>query len=215
ATASDEGTYTYNTPQGCAINLNVNVKSFDCNSLGLQTSYSVNNGTFVNEDTNSVFISLNEGDDLILNLNRGEIPFSISGYKTRPLSEEDFVINKAKTSDIGSYNLTTKEGCNKLLVINVQKIAITSNPKIEDIILYPNPTTDGKIKFIVKDFINETINIRFYDIYGKLVSTNLIPLNHGEEEELNIGHFNVGTYIVEIVRVEKAESIYKKIIKKN
>uniref|UniRef100_UPI00260B8283 T9SS type A sorting domain-containing protein n=1 Tax=uncultured Maribacter sp. TaxID=431308 RepID=UPI00260B8283 len=212
ATATDDGTYTYTTTQGCTISLEINVAPFDCNSLGLQTSYSVNNGAFVSEEE-TVFLSITVGDDLRVKLNLDNIPFSVSGHKTKKLNEENFIITDAQISDIGSYHLTTKEGCNKLLVLNVQKLTTTSNAKLEDIIVYPNPVPNGKVKFVLKDFLNETINVNFYDIYGKLVNSYLIPSNHEDEEELNISILSTGTYIVEIVRINKGESIYKKVIK--
>uniref|UniRef100_UPI0026148D18 galactose oxidase-like domain-containing protein n=1 Tax=uncultured Maribacter sp. TaxID=431308 RepID=UPI0026148D18 len=59
-TTSDTGTYIFTTSTGCIYNLLINVAPFDCNSLGLQTSYSVNNGAFVNGSSN---VTITEGDD--------------------------------------------------------------------------------------------------------------------------------------------------------
>uniref|UniRef100_UPI00261650A1 galactose oxidase-like domain-containing protein n=1 Tax=uncultured Maribacter sp. TaxID=431308 RepID=UPI00261650A1 len=122
-TTLDDGTYTFTTDTGCIYNLLVNITPFDCNSLGLQTSYSVNNGAFVNGSSS---VTITEGDDITLALIPNGTSFSISGPNSKPSNTNNLVITNATASDEGTYTYNTPQGCAINLNVNVESFDCNS-----------------------------------------------------------------------------------------
>lgn len=66
--------------------------------------------------------------------------------------------------------------------------------QIENLSIYPNPVTNGKIFITTK--LNRDKEIEIYDVLGKKVMTTLL-----RGKELNVSELNSGIYILKIKEV--------------
>lgn len=65
------------------------------------------------------------------------------------------------------------------------------NKNIEDLSIYPNPVSNGKI--FITSALNKTKEINIYDVLGKTVMSETII-----GKELNVSNLNPGVYILRI-----------------
>ena len=132
-------------------------------------------------------------------------------------------INPTHTyNTVGVYEITLlvidEEG-----LIDTTTLTITVTPdkttlavvKLKDIEIYPNPVGNENLNINLSDFMNESIALGLYDIYGKLVFQNIIQEDHPQEIAIDVSFLSNGIYLLEITRVENNEYTYKKIIKVN
>ncbi len=63
--------------------------------------------------------------------------------------------------------------------------------------------------------MSEALTASLYDVYGKLVISKEISINHGQEESFNISTLSGGVYILEISLKNTNEALLKKVIKLN
>ena len=130
-------------------------------------------------------------------------------------------INTTHTySTVGVYDITLsvidEEGLldNTTLTITVTPEKTTlAVVKLEDIEIYPNPVGNENLNINLSYFMNESIILGLYNIYGKLVFQNTIQENHPQEIAIDVSFLSNGIYLLEITRVENNEYTYKKIIK--
>ncbi|MDR0207153.1 MAG: T9SS type A sorting domain-containing protein [Bacteroidales bacterium] len=83
------------------------------------------------------------------------------------------------------------------------------NSKIEDITIYPNPTTS---ELIITSGELKIDKIEVFDIVGKIVSSNHF-INTSSLQKINVSNLNSGIYFVKITT--NAGEVIKKIIKNN
>ena len=163
-TLNQAGDYTFSSDQGCESILTINVdQANDPCSDGFTPQYTIN-GVVGSGDA---AITVQEGIPLILGIVQSDITYTItlpdSSTNAGQLDLGGIVLAQA-----GTYSFASDTGCTAQLLVNVEENP-DSGKQLKDVIIYPNPVSDGKVKFVLNDFMNETINVSFYDIYGKLV----------------------------------------------
>jgi hypothetical protein len=117
-------------------------------------------------------------------------------------------------ADSGTYVFTTAEGCQISLEVSVTEV---SGPEVEldleNILIYPNPITQSRLNFFLRDFMNEEVIVRIYDLNGSRVYEKLITVNHAEIESIEVFYLQTGVYVVELEHKKSDQSLLKKIIK--
>ena len=210
----DAGTYTFTTTEGCSLQLIVDIQPFDCSSAGLQTSYSINGAT---EVTGQAQVAITEGDAIDLAILPLGTAFSVTGPNgnNKPLNSDSFSVSAVVLDDQGVYIFNTSNGCSYNFDLTVTQNETLSNPSLDQITVYPNPVTDGTLYLVLDAFMSEALTASLYDVYGKLVISKEISINHGQEESFNISTLSGGVYILEISLKNTNEALLKKVIKLN
>ena len=131
------------------------------------------------------------------------------------MNSDSFSVSAVVLDDQGVYLFTTSNGCSYNFDLTVTQNETLSNPSLEQIIVYPNPVTDGTLYLVLDAFMSEALTASLYDVYGKLVISKEITINHGQEESLNISTLSGGVYILEISLKNTNEALLKKVIKLN
>ena len=136
--SDDSGIYTFTTEAGCEVQLELTVVLVDCNDLGLQTEYEINNSG--NFEVGESQVRIAEGDDILLsvrpnNYNGSALAFTIDGPNgnNKVLNPADLVVSNVTEADEGVYTMTSSSGCQVQLLImvgvNEDPIAdISANP---------------------------------------------------------------------------------------
>ncbi len=205
-TLAQAGDYVYSSDAGCSSTLTivVNENTNTCPSGSFTPEYTISGVAGSGDAT----ISVIEGTPVILGILETGIDFSITAPNAA-VTNGILDLGNITSEQAGNYSFTTDTGCSAVLTINVQAPDAT----LKDIVIYPNPVRDGNVTFVLQDFMDETIYISFFDIYGKLVLRNLVPADHEAEVVFDVGILSGGTYIVEIARSKKDENTIKKVIK--
>jgi hypothetical protein len=89
-----------------------------------------------------------------------------------------------------------------LVGINESKLSFN-----EDVNVFPIPFTN-QLYIIFKNTIEETIELRMFDIHGRAVVTEIRYVN--QQIELNRGELPSGTYVLKLMSIEKNEIILTK-----
>ncbi|WP_222430279.1 PKD domain-containing protein [Maribacter sp. MAR_2009_72] len=218
--------YTYNTPGVYTVALTVtdsegltdttstiitvNEGNIDCSAKLIDTYYSVNNG---DQELNATTVIAFVGDDLTLGLQPNNEMFTVTGPLNKELNVLPLVIENAQISNSGIYTLQTEDGCSFIINVQITLNETLNNASIDDIIIYPNPVRGETLKIELSKFMNEGINIGFYDIYGKLVFQKMIKNDHEEIYELDLSTLSRGMYLMEIIKTSNDNSTIKKVIK--
>ncbi|RKR07192.1 hypothetical protein CLV91_3179, partial [Maribacter vaceletii] len=207
ANINHTGEYTLTSTLGCSTSVTI-IVSERCPVNGFTAQYNIN-GT-VNSGLNT--IEVNENSTLEIGITQENIDFTVTN-PNGTLSNGVLTIDNVTSNHSGEYVLTSSAGCTTTLSVNVIPLTTNNTTALKDVKVYPNPVRDGNIYFSLEDFMNESLLINFYNIYGKLVSSNKIETNHDPEVSLNISILSEGTYIVEITRDKNNENAIKKVIK--
>ena len=210
----DAGTYTFTTTEGCNVQLVVDVQPFDCNSFSYELQYSLNESSdFISAPSATIL----EGETIIIIFTPDTVNFSVSGpnKNLKPLNTNSFTVAAAVLDDQGIYIFTTSNGCSYNFDLIVTPNETLSNPSLDQISVYPNPVTEGTLFIELDEFMNQALTANLFDVYGKLVISKEISINHGQEESLNISTLSEGLYILEISLKSTDEAILKKVIKLN
>ena len=204
---SQAGDYIYTSEVGCSSTLSITVNE-RCPANGFTAQYTVNDIAESGEES----ITVNEGTPIILGITQTGIDFTVtlpSGTVTNgPLN-----FGNANVNHSGEYLLTSELGCTTTLMITITPLTTTNTTALKDILVYPNPVRDGNIKFLLDGFMDESMQISFYNIYGKLVAKEMVLKNHDAEVIIDVSILSEGTYIVEISRNKNNENTFKKVIK--
>ena len=210
ATLADGGIYTITTEQGCELMFDLNVEPVTCESLDLSIAFTINDGNQMSKQSQVI---LTEGDDIALTLLPNGTPFSVSGPNgnNKALDLDDLVISNVVEADGGTYTFTSDEGC--ILEINIIVETPETQSSINDVIIYPNPATDGFVNITLEGFMDEMIFVSVHDIYGKLIFQELIDVDHDPVYPLDISNLSNGTYIIYIERTQEDQNTYRKLIK--
>ncbi|SDL39440.1 galactose oxidase-like domain-containing protein [Kriegella aquimaris] len=203
------GNYTFTSAGGCSAQITVVVEE-SCPADTFTPQYTVDGEAA----SGSTTITVPEGTPLILGLVQTDVNFTI----TRPdesINDGILDLGDLALAQNGTYIFTSEDGCTAQLAVVVEESGIDPDTDVElkDVRVYPNPTTDGKLSFELKEYMNEIIYLSFYDIYGKLILQNTVPANHGTDPEIDVSMLSQGIYVVEIARSNKDENTIKKIIK--
>ncbi len=120
-TPADSGTYTFTTGNGCFVTLDLTVNAVDCGTLGLVTEYSLDGDNYVEGASE---LTLDEGLTLILGIEPGGYPFTITGPNgnDKPFNEADLTIPNLTVADSGTYTFTTGNGCFVTLDLTVNAV---------------------------------------------------------------------------------------------
>jgi len=120
-TPADSGTYTFTTGNGCSVTLDLTVNAVDCVTLGLVTEYSLDGDNYVEGASE---LTLDEGLPLILGIEPGGYPFTITGPNgnDKPFNEADLTIPNLTVADSGTYTFTTGNGCFVTLDLTVNAV---------------------------------------------------------------------------------------------
>ena len=104
-----------------------------------------------------------------------------------------WTIGEGIISTIGNNDIELTQGFHQPLVIDVIAVGIEDD-LILDIIAYPNPTY-GKVIFEGGDPVG-TYHIRVVDKLGRVLEQKSMPF---QEFVLEMGRYNNGTYLIEVV----------------
>ena len=119
---------------------------------------------------------------------------SSSGNST---SNGDYIlswtIGEGVISTVGNNDIELTQGFHKPLVVDVIAVGI-EDELILDIIAYPNPTYD-KVMFEGGDPVG-IYHIRVVDKLGRILEQKSMPF---QEFILEMGRYNNGTYLIEVV----------------
>ena len=205
------GDYIFTSDGDCSAQLTVIVEEVeDCPAGTFTPQYTINGEV----GSGNATITVPESTPLIIGLVQTDINFTI----TRPdnsINNGILDLGALTLAQGGIYTLTSEDGCTAQLTVVVEEDGVDPDPdaKLEDVKVYPNPTTDGKLRFDLRNYMNEVIFLSFYDIYGKLILQNTVPADHATEPEIDVSMLSQGIYVVEIARSDKDENTIKKIIK--
>ena len=115
-----------------------------------------------------------------------------------------------------TLSVTDEEGLTDTTTINItvnEENTTLEQVELKDIKIYPNPIGNENLNINLSGFMNESIALGLYDIYGKLVFHNIVLEDHPQEVAIDVSFLSDGFYLIEITRVENNEYTYKKIIK--
>lgn len=88
--------------------------------------------------------------------------------------------------------------------IDFNTLSVPENSGISELKIYPNPTSD----FInIDSDENFSFGVKLYDLYGKLLSS------HTSTNQINIGNFSKGVYLLEIIDWKSNQKRIEKIIR--
>ncbi len=168
----------------------------------------------VESSSGSNTITLTEGSSLVIGIVQTGITYTIT-LPDNTTNDGTLDLGNVTMDQAGTYSYLSENGCTASLVLNVQVAEPNPDPDpvLKDIVLYPNPVTDGRVRVVLTDYPNEMMFISFFDIYGKLTIRQMIPTSHGDEVEIDVSSLSGGVYIVEIARSNNDENTYKKVIK--
>ena len=217
-TPAQAGAYTYTSDNGCEVVLTVNVSTATdpCPTGSFTPQYTIDGVASSGETT----ITVTEGTPLILAVVQAGFEYTIT-LPNAATNAGALDLGTVVLAQAGTYGFASASGCSATLTVIVESTTPEPNPEaqLKDVKIYPNPIGSsenyppGKMYIELKDFMDETINVAIFDIYGKLVLRNVILANHGTDVELDISMLSQGTYIVEILRTQKDEYTIKKVIK--
>ena len=130
-------------------------------------------------------------------LSMGSFAQSVISSSGNSASNGDFIlswtIGEGVISTIGSNDIELTQGFHQPLMIDVIAVGI-ENDLILDIIAYPNPTYD-KVMFEGGDPVG-IYYIRVVDKLGRVLEQKSMPF---QEFVLEMGRYNNGTYLIEVV----------------
>ena len=130
-------------------------------------------------------------------LSMGSFAQSVISSSGNSTSNGDFIlswtIGEGVISTIGSNDIELTQGFHQPLRIDVIAVGIEDD-LILDIIAYPNPTYD-KVMFEGGDPVG-IYHIRIVDKLGRVLEQKSIPF---QEFILEMGRYNNGTYLIEVV----------------
>ena len=130
-------------------------------------------------------------------LSMGSFAQSVISSSGNSASNGDFIlswtIGEGVISTIGSNDIELTQGFHQPLMIDVIAVGIEDD-LILDIIAYPNPTYD-KVIFEGGDPVG-IYNIRVVDKLGRVLEQKSMPF---QEFVLEMGRYNNGTYLIEVV----------------
>ncbi|WP_276392934.1 T9SS type A sorting domain-containing protein, partial [Eudoraea chungangensis] len=109
-TSADAGTYTLRSEDGCVTTLDINISTFDCGTLGLESSYNLNGAGAV---TGATTLRVNEGDNLEISLLPPGLAYSISGPNDmiKPTNTASYTFTGIGPTEGGVYTFRTEDGC--------------------------------------------------------------------------------------------------------
>ncbi len=203
---SQAGDYVYSSPKGCAATVTIVVNASDpCPAGSFTPEYSVGGAVSNGESS----ITVDAGTPVILGIVQ-DTGFTITDPNnvttTGNLDLGNIIVTQA-----GNYVFTSDAGCTAELLITVNALPAIG---LDDVKLFPNPTTDGTLSFGLENFMNERMFISFFNIHGRLMFQETVPDNHAEVVTVDVSSLSSGTYLVEIRRSEKDENTIKKVIKR-
>ncbi len=82
---------------------------------------------------------------------------------------------------------------------NVNSQTVSQN--IEDLTIYPNPVTNGKVFIYISSKQNLTKKVEFYDVLGKQIYSTILT-----GKELNVSALSKGVYILKITENNISET---------
>ena len=130
-------------------------------------------------------------------LSMGSFAQSVISSSGNSTSNGDFIlswtIGEGVISTLGSNDIELTQGFHQPLRIDVIAVGIEDD-LILDIIAYPNPTYD-KVMFEGGDPVG-IYHIRIVDKLGRVLEQKSIPF---QEFILEMGRYNNGTYLIEVV----------------
>lgn len=130
-------------------------------------------------------------------LSIGSFAQSVISSSGNSASNGDFIlswtIGEGVISTIGSNDIELTQGFHQPLMIDVIAVGIEDD-LILDIIAYPNPTYD-KVMFEGGDPVG-IYHIRVVDKLGRVLEQKSMPF---QEFVLEMGRYNNGTYLIEVV----------------
>ena len=130
-------------------------------------------------------------------ISMGSFAQSVISSSGKSTSNGDFIlswtIGEGVISTIGSNDIELTQGFHQPLRIDVIAVGIEDD-LILDIIAYPNPTYD-KVMFEGGDPVG-IYHIRVVDKLGRVLEQKSIPF---QEFILEMGRYNNGTYLIEVV----------------
>lgn len=130
-------------------------------------------------------------------LSMGSFAQSVISSSGNSTSNGDFIlswtIGEGVISTLGSNDIELTQGFHQPLMIDVIAVGIEDD-LILDIIAYPNPTYD-KVMFEGGDLVG-IYHIRVVDKLGRVLEQKSIPF---QEFILEMGRYNNGTYLIEVV----------------
>jgi hypothetical protein len=157
-TPADSGTYTFTTGNGCSVTLDLTVNEVDCATLGLVTEYSLDGNNYVEGASE---LTVEEGIPLILGIEPGGYPFTITGPNgnDKPFNEEDLTMPNLTVADSGTYTFTTGNGCFVTLDLTVNEVDCATFGLVTEYSLDGNNYVEGASELEVDEGLSLILGI--------------------------------------------------------
>jgi hypothetical protein len=128
-----------------------------------------------------------------------------------PIYLEDKKLNIVQDLTKKAYNFTASAGTDTSRFVLRFDLAFAKEIPDESLLIFPNPTTD-ELKINIDNQFKGKIHIRFLDIFGREVSSQIVDKQFVIQEfSIQIGNLPIGIYFLEI-EVGKNKQV-KKIVK--
>lgn len=167
----------------------VDINTNEVNQYNLATNYVMNGPTSVIYHNNNLYACTINSDYRIYNTKTDELETII------PLSGKCNFINNISESDL---NLAICSGFdndfnynNKVLITNDLPTSVNDKISYDNLKIYPNPSTDF-IKLEGNILSSNEINIKIYNMSGKLIKEQTLPSN----ELINVKDLSAGSYMI-------------------
>ncbi len=145
-----------------------------------------------------------------------EIDYNASRMKIRLDGPDKFYVsvnNKVRILTAGTYEIDLKNGMNEISITGEQECQGEYFERIfvsEAVRLYPNPSS-GPVQIYIPGLDN-SVDISVLSLNGAQVWIDKVQVNDSRVIEINLGHLEVGTYILKI-NGEETNDTLKVIIK--
>lgn len=112
-----------------------------------------------------------------------------------------YIWNGESYCQSGDYTQTlqTIHGCDSVVTLHLTiTVGIDDHDLAASMTVYPNPTTSViNVQFTMNNVQAETMEIRLYDAYGKLL--NVVAANNDETVQIDLSAFAPGIYFIKAV----------------
>ncbi len=219
------GVYILDAGNGCTEAFTLNVRDMpNCSSETIIPEYRIN-GLW---ESGANYLRVQEGTEVILSI----LPNNVGVAITLPDGSQvgdNYNLGNVTAANNGIYVFTSTQGCKTTLELFVPQNGggeskdldtfgsdfTLFNPNgetAEDIIAYPNPTTD-RITVDLKGLANKRFILILTDMRQQQLFVKEFDENHDNQTELSLGTFSSGIYFL-VFKQENGPVTTKRIIKK-
>lgn len=194
--------------------INYDTIFYNENGVGIHAIYIDREGLRTQcEQTVEIMQHLSESSENKMDRLEDRMDCMENSFETESI-EYHFIIRYEKNSDTVEVQTTITDLKNEDVELFKEKGYVTGTEnnflKLNDLNYYPNPT-DGKFQISFTTDNNEPVNLRIFDLNGRIVYEEVIP-NTGNSYSsfIDISAFSSGVYFLQLSQFDKIQT--KKII---